>query len=244
MTVPIARVVATRYAQRGAAAALLLLRARLPRRAPAARAAARVPPGGDRAGGRAGARGDRRGPDRAVRGAGRRGAARLSRGAGRRVAVPGAAGLLRRAAEARGRRCCTSWSPATSSALERELARAGLTTTPRGALRVPQVRGGADVLETPPGRWRTRRGCARARRCCRRRSARAGDLRPRAVARPRLLHRRGLRGLRPRAGPPLGGGGRYDDLLGRFGRALPAAGFALGVERLHLALTGEERWAR
>jgi ATP phosphoribosyltransferase regulatory subunit len=41
-------------------------------------------------------------------------------------------------------------------------------------------------------------------------------------------------------GQPLGGGGRYDDLLGRFGRPLPAVGFALGVDRLHLALTGEE----
>lgn len=45
----------------------------------------------------------------------------------------------------------------------------------------------------------------------------------------------------PAIGVPLGGGGRYDDLLGRFGRPLPAVGWALGVERLHLALTGEER---
>jgi ATP phosphoribosyltransferase regulatory subunit HisZ len=36
-------------------------------------------------------------------------------------------------------------------------------------------------------------------------------------------------------GAPLGGGGRYDDLLGRFGRELPAAGWALNVERLHIA---------
>jgi len=47
--------------------------------------------------------------------------------------------------------------------------------------------------------------------------------------------------LDPALGAPLGGGGRYDDLLGRFGRSLPAVGFALGVDRLHLALTGEER---
>ena len=53
MTVPIARVVATRYAERRAAAALLLLRPRLPRRAPAPRADARVPAGGRRAGRRA-----------------------------------------------------------------------------------------------------------------------------------------------------------------------------------------------
>jgi ATP phosphoribosyltransferase regulatory subunit len=44
----------------------------------------------------------------------------------------------------------------------------------------------------------------------------------------------------PALGVPLGGGGRYDDLLGRFGRPLPAVGFALTVERLHIALTGEE----
>ena len=40
-------------------------------------------------------------------------------------------------------------------------------------------------------------------------------------------------------GSPLGGGGRYDDLLGRFGRALPAVGFAIGVDRLHAALAGD-----
>ena len=45
----------------------------------------------------------------------------------------------------------------------------------------------------------------------------------------------------PALGTPIGGGGRYDDLLARFGRGLPAVGFALGVERLHLALAGEER---
>lgn len=45
----------------------------------------------------------------------------------------------------------------------------------------------------------------------------------------------------PALGMPLGGGGRYDELLGRFGRALPAVGFALGVEGLHIALAGEQR---
>jgi len=45
----------------------------------------------------------------------------------------------------------------------------------------------------------------------------------------------------PAYGVPLGSGGRYDELLGRFGRPLPAVGFALNVERLHIALTGEER---
>jgi ATP phosphoribosyltransferase regulatory subunit len=45
----------------------------------------------------------------------------------------------------------------------------------------------------------------------------------------------------PALGAPIGGGGRYDELLGHFGRSLPAVGFALGVERLHIALAGEER---
>jgi ATP phosphoribosyltransferase regulatory subunit len=45
----------------------------------------------------------------------------------------------------------------------------------------------------------------------------------------------------PALGAPIGGGGRYDELLGHFGRALPAVGFALGVDRLHIALAGEER---
>jgi ATP phosphoribosyltransferase regulatory subunit len=42
-------------------------------------------------------------------------------------------------------------------------------------------------------------------------------------------------------GAPIGGGGRYDDLLGRFGHDLPACGWALNVERLHIARVGEGR---
>lgn len=45
----------------------------------------------------------------------------------------------------------------------------------------------------------------------------------------------------PGYGVWIGSGGRYDELLGQFGRPLPAVGFALNVERLHIALTGEER---
>jgi len=44
----------------------------------------------------------------------------------------------------------------------------------------------------------------------------------------------------PALGAPLGGGGRYDELLGRFGRPLPAVGFGINMERLHIALAGEE----
>jgi ATP phosphoribosyltransferase regulatory subunit len=45
----------------------------------------------------------------------------------------------------------------------------------------------------------------------------------------------------PAYGVPIGSGGRYDELLASFGRPLPAVGFGLNVERLHIALTGEER---
>ncbi len=48
----------------------------------------------------------------------------------------------------------------------------------------------------------------------------------------------------PAHGVPIGGGGRYDELLGAFGLPLPAVGFALNVERVHIALTGEERGRR
>jgi ATP phosphoribosyltransferase regulatory subunit len=45
----------------------------------------------------------------------------------------------------------------------------------------------------------------------------------------------------PALGHVIGGGGRYDELLGRFGRSLPACGFALYVERMHVAQAEEER---
>ena len=45
----------------------------------------------------------------------------------------------------------------------------------------------------------------------------------------------------PALGHVLGGGGRYDDLIGRFGRPMPAAGFALYTERLHIAQAEEEK---
>ena len=47
----------------------------------------------------------------------------------------------------------------------------------------------------------------------------------------------------PAVGFALGGGGRYDDLLGRFGRDLPACGMALDVQRVHLAQAAEEALA-
>jgi ATP phosphoribosyltransferase regulatory subunit len=48
----------------------------------------------------------------------------------------------------------------------------------------------------------------------------------------------------PAVGQIIGGGGRYDGLMSRFGRQLPAAGFALYLERVHIAQAEEERIAR
>jgi ATP phosphoribosyltransferase regulatory subunit len=109
-------------------------------------------------------------------------------------------------------------------------------------LRVPQMRGGPGVLEAPAGPVADAVGGLRA----------VLELLPEAVA-GRVIFDLGLaRGLGyytgavfdvydPALGAPIGGGGRYDDLVGRFGRSLPAVGFALGVDRLHLALAGEEQ---
>jgi ATP phosphoribosyltransferase regulatory subunit len=123
-------------------------------------------------------------------------------------------------------------------ALEHEVQRLGADEE---LVSVPQMRGGPDVLAAPAGPVA---------------DAVAGlgavlALLDPAVAR-RVIFDLGLaRGLGyyigavfdvydPALGEPLGGGGRYDDLLGRYGRALPAVGFGLGVDRLHLALAGEE----
>jgi len=45
----------------------------------------------------------------------------------------------------------------------------------------------------------------------------------------------------PAVGFTLGGGGRYDDLIGRFGGGRPACGVALDVQRVHIAQAAEER---
>ncbi|MEK6277469.1 MAG: ATP phosphoribosyltransferase regulatory subunit [Actinomycetota bacterium] len=45
----------------------------------------------------------------------------------------------------------------------------------------------------------------------------------------------------PALGHVLGGGGRYDGLLARFGVDMPAAGFSLYMERVHVAQAEEER---
>lgn len=47
-------------------------------------------------------------------------------------------------------------------------------------------------------------------------------------------------GFSPGLGFPICNGGRYDELIGLYGCPLPAVGFALGVERVLLALEGQK----
>ncbi len=109
-------------------------------------------------------------------------------------------------------------------------------------LTIPQLRGGAGVLKRLPD------GVGTGLRAVY--EGLAGDVRDRIVFDLGLVRDLGYYTgavfdiLHPALGDPLGGGGRYDDLLARFGRPLPAVGFALEVERLHLALAAEEREQR
>jgi ATP phosphoribosyltransferase regulatory subunit len=128
--------------------------------------------------------------------------------------------------------------------LEREISALGLTDAgaARWLLSVPQLRGGAEILGALEGP-----AAAAAE------GLRAVQERLDPAHAERVIFDLGLlRGLGyytgavfevydPALGMPVGGGGRYDDLLGRFGRDMPAVGFALNVEALHVAIAGEER---
>ncbi len=104
-------------------------------------------------------------------------------------------------------------------------------------VRVPQQRGGREVLDTVPGPVDALRTLH---------DRLAPEVAGRVIFDLGLVRQLGyytgavFEVYDPALGAPIGRGGRYDDLLGRFGRPLPAVGFALGVDRLHIALTGEE----
>jgi ATP phosphoribosyltransferase regulatory subunit len=114
-------------------------------------------------------------------------------------------------------------------------------------LTLPQLRGGPEVIEQAVelGGADTRHATSRLRET-------ADGIRERGIS-ERVIFDLGLvRDLGyytgaifevydPALGHVIGGGGRYDDLLGRFGRSLPACGFALFVERVHVAQAEEER---
>lgn len=131
--------------------------------------------------------------------------------------------------------------------LELELAQAGIDDEQvQTCLALSQLRGGREVLEEA----RSLGGEAVARAI-----ARIGETYEALAARGAadrvrvdlgLLRDLGyysgaiLEVYDPAVGHVLGGGGRYDGLLRRFGVDLPAAGFALYLERVHIAQTEEE----
>jgi ATP phosphoribosyltransferase regulatory subunit len=130
-------------------------------------------------------------------------------------------------------------------ALEAELGRLGLDDADAELLlRVPQVRGGPEVLSDADGPVADAVAGLRGVY-----ELLAADVAERVIFDLGLIRKMGYYTgavfdvYDPALGAPLGGGGRYDDLLGRFGRPLPAVGFALTIDRLHIALTGEEREA-
>jgi ATP phosphoribosyltransferase regulatory subunit len=131
--------------------------------------------------------------------------------------------------------------------LEAEVAALDLSAEAREMLiEVPMLRGGPEVLERARGLCGeiTERATARL-------TTTYEALRERGVADRLRLDLGLLRDLGyytgailevydPALGHVIGGGGRYDELMGRFGRPLPAAGFSLYLERLHVAQAEEE----
>jgi ATP phosphoribosyltransferase regulatory subunit len=110
-----------------------------------------------------------------------------------------------------------------------------------------QLRGGSEVLERARGL-----GGAAVERATARLQETYEELQRRGVAERVRIDLGLLRDLGyysgailevydPALGYVLGGGGRYDGLMKRFGLDLPAAGFALYLERVHLAQMEEER---
>jgi ATP phosphoribosyltransferase regulatory subunit len=111
-------------------------------------------------------------------------------------------------------------------------------------LRVASLRGGPDILEEPAAPLQQALGGLRELHA----------LLPRDVA-ARMIFDLGLvrslgyytgavfQVLDPASGVPIGNGGRYDELLGAFGAPAPAVGFALNAERVHIAAASAGREA-
>ncbi|MFL5874045.1 MAG: ATP phosphoribosyltransferase regulatory subunit [Solirubrobacterales bacterium] len=134
--------------------------------------------------------------------------------------------------------------------LEAKLSEAGI-----GAERVAscvaltQLRGGSEILDQARGL-----GGAAIERAIARISETYGELERRGAAERVQIDLGLLRDLGyysgailevydPALGHVLGGGGRYDGLMQRFGTDLTAAGFALYLERVHTAQMEEQRRA-
>ena len=113
-------------------------------------------------------------------------------------------------------------------------------------LRLAHTRGGPGGARRAGGRAarRARRRCGRSTAACRSRSQSGSSSTSGLVRSIGYYTGAVFQVYDPAYGVPIGSGGRYDELLGAFGRPLPAVGFALNVERLHIALTGEERLRR
>ena len=134
--------------------------------------------------------------------------------------------------------------------LAAEIGRLGLSEPERDLLTaIPGLRGGSEVLERARelGGEATERAVARL-------AETYEQIAERGIATRVSLDLGLLRDLGyytgailevydPALGHVLGGGGRYDELMGRFGRPLPAVGFALYLERVHVAQAEEERIA-
>ena len=134
--------------------------------------------------------------------------------------------------------------------LESEVEAAGIDKAGRETLRaLPNLRGGSEILERAH-----ELGGEAVEKATSRLQASYEALGERGVADRVRLDLGLLRDLGyytgailevydPALGHILGGGGRYDDLLGRFGWEQPAVGFAFFLERLHVAQAEEERIA-
>jgi ATP phosphoribosyltransferase regulatory subunit len=130
--------------------------------------------------------------------------------------------------------------------LEREVLGAGLGAEDAAVLlRVAQRRGGPDVLDHEDGQLGPVADAVASLKAVL--AALPADVAERIVLDLGLTRGLGyytgpvFNVYDPALGAPIGGGGHYDDLVGRFGRDLPAVGFAIGVDRLQEALAGEER---